>query len=85
MMVILARRVPRPSWEMSNPSMARDPEAASLILYKGWYEIVDWVLLYKRGCCKTMTSCLKRERVRDDLPLPVLPTIPTWQETLERE
>ena len=32
MMVSLALRVPRPSWEMSSPSMARDPEAASFIL-----------------------------------------------------
>ena len=47
MMVILARRVPKPSWEMSSPSMARDPEAASLILYIVWNETVDWVLLYK--------------------------------------
>lgn len=64
MMVSLERRVPRPRLEMSLPSMASTPEAASLIL---------------EGLGGERWAHRNRERVSEDLPLPVLPTIPTWE------
>ena len=66
MMVSPDLRVPSPSPEMSRPSIVMVPPVASVIL-KCQTETVS-----SPAC-----SHLNMERVRLDLPEPVLPTIPT--------
>ena len=40
--------------------------------------VLDMPLRINKICLLEMESDLNRERVSEDFPLPVLPTIPTW-------